>query len=393
MLLKDRLNEYKKDELLDIARGIELDGISKLKKSDLIELIISKLCCEDMMRIRFECLTDEELALFKKSIKEPQDVKIEDIMPAMQLYIYMLGGFDEVTDYFTVYDEMAEVFEKINDQAFVAEQKKRGWLVKCIHFFRKYYVVAPLEVIYQLYRLKIKDNIADMVDLIWSMPMDIIGCCIFPEDEFQINEMGIDKYLHTEGGLLVNLESFEDGEVFPLLREQVGKDFYIPSAAQLNEIVINGYESSSLAYKKLKEFFKKKLKQSEELAINWCMQVWLSSYNGDMPTEVLKMLDEAGVVFDSEEQMNELVGLMMAAHNNTRLRENRGHKPTELAGKEPLDRMPTIVPGSTKAAAILGEIKPQLENMGMTVEIGKKVYPNDPCPCGSGKKYKKCCGR
>ena len=22
-----------------------------------------------------------------------------------------------------------------------------------------------------------------------------------------------------------------------------------------------------------------------------------------------------------------------------------------------------------------------------------KVYPNDPCPCGSGKKYKKCCGK
>ena len=22
-----------------------------------------------------------------------------------------------------------------------------------------------------------------------------------------------------------------------------------------------------------------------------------------------------------------------------------------------------------------------------------KVYPNDLCPCGSGKKYKKCCGK
>ena len=23
----------------------------------------------------------------------------------------------------------------------------------------------------------------------------------------------------------------------------------------------------------------------------------------------------------------------------------------------------------------------------------KKIYPNDPCICGSGKKYKRCCGR
>ena len=27
------------------------------------------------------------------------------------------------------------------------------------------------------------------------------------------------------------------------------------------------------------------------------------------------------------------------------------------------------------------------------VHKDKKVYPNDPCPCGSGKKYKKCCGK
>lgn len=28
-----------------------------------------------------------------------------------------------------------------------------------------------------------------------------------------------------------------------------------------------------------------------------------------------------------------------------------------------------------------------------TIRKEAKVYPNDPCPCGSGKKYKKCCGK
>ncbi len=28
-----------------------------------------------------------------------------------------------------------------------------------------------------------------------------------------------------------------------------------------------------------------------------------------------------------------------------------------------------------------------------TVVKEEKIYPNDPCPCGSGKKYKKCCGK
>lgn len=33
------------------------------------------------------------------------------------------------------------------------------------------------------------------------------------------------------------------------------------------------------------------------------------------------------------------------------------------------------------------------QKSSMTIRKEAKVYPNDPCPCGSGKKYKKCCGR
>lgn len=42
---------------------------------------------------------------------------------------------------------------------------------------------------------------------------------------------------------------------------------------------------------------------------------------------------------------------------------------------------------------------PQIKNRLYTWDVAfssdqsAKVYPNDPCPCGSGKKYKKCCGR
>lgn len=33
------------------------------------------------------------------------------------------------------------------------------------------------------------------------------------------------------------------------------------------------------------------------------------------------------------------------------------------------------------------------QKLSTTVVKEAKVYPNDPCPCGSGKKYKKCCGK
>jgi SWIM/SEC-C metal-binding protein len=34
-----------------------------------------------------------------------------------------------------------------------------------------------------------------------------------------------------------------------------------------------------------------------------------------------------------------------------------------------------------------------LLNPPKTIVTEKKVGRNDPCPCGSGKKYKKCCGK
>ena len=33
------------------------------------------------------------------------------------------------------------------------------------------------------------------------------------------------------------------------------------------------------------------------------------------------------------------------------------------------------------------------QKLSGTVVKGKKIGRNDPCPCGSGKKYKHCCGR
>ncbi len=37
------------------------------------------------------------------------------------------------------------------------------------------------------------------------------------------------------------------------------------------------------------------------------------------------------------------------------------------------------------------EFSPSKPHQQPTIHRGEKVGRNDPCPCGSGKKYKKCC--
>ena len=97
---------------------------------------------------------------------------------------------------------------------------------------------------------------------------------------------------------------------------------------------------------------------------------------------------------------------------------NKGHTPSELSGRIKFDpgNMPVITAGSSLAAGMLAKAAPEIRKMGFGLDLEsnaakipvmdlpngldgpvkmsqKKVYPNDPCPCGSGKKFKKCCGK
>ena len=415
MFLREYLTKYTKEELLDQARSFEIKKCSGLRKADLINRIVDTFCAEEMLRSRLACLTKEQMDLFRKACISPTAVSVNEVVDAMQLCRYWIGYFEDPTDRFCVFEDVAVAFSKIDDKAFQLKQCRKGWLVKCIHFFIQYYGIAQIEVIYEMYRQKVKDSIDEMIGMLWEMPVDIVESCLFTMDKLGMEGWPKENPLYSEKGIFVHLQLFEDAEFDYLLRQQMDKDFYIPSAQQIDEICRIGYEASSSAYKKLESFFTKKLKFSYEQAVTWCLQVWANSYEGESPSKIINKMTEANI--ESEEKLiNELLGLLVVAHNNTRMKENRGDKPSEIARKKPIDKVPTIVPASSNAATILKDVAPQLQAMGVPVDLNgntdviqttmfpsglngepirveKKIYPNDPCPCGSGKKYKKCCGK
>lgn len=416
MLLREYLEEYTREQLLDQARRFELRKCSGLRKAALIDRIVGCFCTEEMLRTRLTCLTKEQMVLFRKACDTPQDISLNEIMDGMQLCRYWLGDFEASTDRFCVFEDVAKIFGRIDDEAFRTEQRKKGWMMKCIQFFANYYGIAPVEIIYELYTLKIKDTIDEMIDMLWGMPMDIVESCIFPMNSFGMQDWPKDNPLYSSKGLLIYIPILENEEFDYLLNRQMDKKFYIPSIQQIEEICRIGYEASSPAYKKLETFFMRKMDMPYEDAVSWCLQVWANSCEGGSPIDALNKISERDIVFKDEKQMEEFVGLLIDAHNNTRLKENRGHKPNELALRKFAGGMPTIVPGSSHAAAILKDAEPKLKALGIPVDlegnaetittavypngldgkavkVEKKVYPNDPCPCGSGKKYKKCCGK
>lgn len=136
----------------------------------------------------------------------------------------------------------------------------------------------------------------------------------------------------------------------------------------------------------------------------------------DIIKEAIEIVGEYNIFFKNSDEANEFLKYLVPFINSIRLWVNNGHSPNELAslltGKKP-DK---IVPMSSEAANLLRAGKGFFEEKGIDVDFeaeaeevpvypeidGKvvpfttmtqKVYPNDPCPCGSGKKYKKCCGK
>ena len=67
MLLREHLEEYTKEQLLDQARSFELRKCSGLRKAALIERVLECFCTENMFRSRLACLTKEQMSLFRKA--------------------------------------------------------------------------------------------------------------------------------------------------------------------------------------------------------------------------------------------------------------------------------------------------------------------------------------
>ena len=119
---------------------------------------------------------------------------------------------------------------------------------------------------------------------------------------------------------------------------------------------------------------------------------------------LMQHLEKLGIRFRTTKDVEKFAELYQEFHNNTRMQCNRGYTPNETAAMQPLEqcvpRSMTFGPnlrcelssGAMNAAelraSLLGEIAATAGS-----GISKKVRRNDPCPCGSGKKFKKCCGR
>ncbi len=206
------------------------------------------------------------------------------------------------------------------------------------------------------------------------------------------------------------------------LRIQQGKPYFVPEKKQLLCYDDPFYCENTPETLALKKFLSEAFALDEDKlnAIFIDILYGTRCKTADF-SSIMNRLHELGLEFSSEADLHRFVELHQQFHNHTRMQCNRGYTPDELFQMQPPeDRMPKSIslgPNIRKAIADgtmdANEFRKSILTMDMPSEelrfnllkeladaeaAVKKAKPqkvgrNDPCPCGSGKKYKRCCGR
>jgi len=106
--------------------------------------------------------------------------------------------------------------------------------------------------------------------------------------------------------------------------------------------------------------------------------------NADSKQTLIIQYLQSWMEFPSFEFVQQLTARIMELYNNTRQWVLKGHTPNELFQEE----RKYLKPLPTEPFKISRQNSKVIDLQTRT-EVGR----NDPCPCGSGKKYKKCCGK
>jgi len=208
------------------------------------------------------------------------------------------------------------------------------------------------------------------------------------------------------------LYAVDDFESYAELKaEQADKPFYIPEKEELLKYQDNGYVEATKEFLALGAFLRDtmKLKRADDVLDDLTLAARCEEKDPQMVISDVERLAGRGC-FGSIEQINEFFQYYFAMCNSTRLPSNRGFTPNEMQerlGGPPrtIEFGPNISRSLQKGEMDIGELRQSIFGSDIPIpwkasmlnDLGrveqKKPGRNDPCPCGSGKKYKRCCGR
>ena len=242
----------------------------------------------------------------------------------------------------------------------------------------------------------LREYIGAMVNLYGMFPKEKLLKVYNEQNSEQVSMDDIEAFMTDKFSMIPGTFAFpyEDyfahevivmyGEFDELLAQKGSKPYYVPKKKELLKYLDQFYFEKTKSYRDLHRFVRRELFPDDaERAQDVSEEAHGLLQMGEELSTVFGRLTQMGVVFDDENQVRELTMLITKLGNDVRLWENNGHTPNEIS------RM--FGGGDLSSLAEESSEERNDKVIDFVERKKKKIGRNDPCPCGSGKKYKKCC--
>lgn len=355
------LNKLKKTQLKSIVDAHGLKGCSALAKGGLIERI-------------------------KETISDANRLE------------YILCGFDELmmSDFVMLANE-AYVTQDATLSGCVLVLYRLGYVLPVMKDKEVVYVMP--EVVKEAYKaidlttLEATKARADLIYLYMKALVNLYGVCEFNQlvtvfNQYEEGELTPEEALNvlfckltfkgdvqSFGPLFVSDALLMDSEMEAVKLYDLHQDkpYYMPTK---EEVLKFGTDQGDWTeeLEKVEAFIFEHIVHNDQEAHEITDAIGVSFAYEYQPKYAFMLLEDRGVEIGAYGTSQQLMVLLTDAYNHARTWENKGFRQVDLKDSQQSESAPMIVP-------MINPVK------------STKVGRNEPCPCESGKKYKKCCGR
>jgi uncharacterized protein YecA (UPF0149 family) len=359
--LKEGLSGLKVADLQDIRKKWQIKNISSLKKVELIQYLSEAI--PFLLGIFISQFDKRRIFLLKNiiandGVMSARNVELEE-MEYFHKTGFMFTGFRNGDSVVMIpLDLLPSLGEIIQDETILANVKRNTEWIKITRGLLYYYGTVP------------RDRLVDLIEKYTPVRPDYLDFnrVIFDAMEYY-QEIHIDKYGYSYWEVVDPLD---------VLEEQASRkniDYYPFSKKQLLEAGETDYVERPKGYSQLLSLFTQEYRMPKQEAIALIEDCIIYVKLGNQPSQLLQYI-QTQLTFESLEAVQRLMDALVLLMNNTREWYLKGYTSEELFEQE------------KKALLPLPEKKGEV----ISLETRQKIGRNDPCPCGSGKKFKKCCG-
>ena len=384
--LASYLDAYTKDTLLKLSEENAVDVRKSWNKPKIIDALEENFL--ETIDERVLLMGERNIQLIKKMAAgelEYEYILMDElefyvvVYPlAIQLGILYANEDEEQVTSFVPEEFVEKIDEATKD--FKAFQEKHTETLQKLKLLEKFmtagvnmYGVMPYKRVWELYEIYTENDSTDE-----TFKLEVESLKYLPILAFK-------KGLHNINGELIAKNEYVSHDhvmdTYKYILDNFEDDYYEPTKNEIDYYSEHTFDRRTLNYKRMNHLI-----NNVSSTPNYAMDVLETGILlGEPLAAIMDMFKEKDLVnFTSEAELKDFVNLYQQLNNISRLWDNAGYRPNELAKMNQVDGFEPI------DISELPENVIPLYDPSQPIRV-EKAGRNDLCPCGSGKKYKKCC--